>query len=88
MALDQRTKRAYVALSGEDEVDVIDVANGEVVDRIKLSGGDRPRELALTPDGRTLLVVNTGSNTVSIIDPCRCSNWTGEGRKRPHVCPH
>jgi YVTN family beta-propeller protein len=69
MALDQRSKRAYVALSGEDEVDVIDVATGEVVDKIKLSGGDRPRELALTPDGRDLLVVDTGSNTVSFIDP-------------------
>ena len=69
IALDQRSKRAYVAISGEDEVDAIDVATGEVVDKIKLSGGDRPRELALTPDGRDLLVVNTGSNTVSFVDP-------------------
>jgi YVTN family beta-propeller protein len=41
----------------------------EVVNRLRLNSGDRPRELALTPDGRTLLCVNTGSNTVSFIDP-------------------
>jgi YVTN family beta-propeller protein len=68
MALDQRTRRAYVALSGEDGIDVIDVAAGNVSDRIRLYPGDEPRELALTPDGRTLLSANTGSNTVSVID--------------------
>jgi YVTN family beta-propeller protein len=69
MALDRRSRRVYVALTGEDEIDVIDVPSGEIVDKIKLSGGDRPLELTLTPEGRTLLVVNTGSNTVSFIDP-------------------
>jgi YVTN family beta-propeller protein len=68
MALDQRTRRAYVALSGEDGIDVIDVAAGNVSDRIRLYPGDEPREVALTPDGRTLLSANTGSNTVSVID--------------------
>lgn len=68
MALDQRTRRAYVALSGEDGIDVIDVASGNVSDRIRLYPGDEPRELALTPDGRILLSANTGSNTVSVID--------------------
>lgn len=68
MALDQRSRRAYVALSGEDGIDVIDVAAGNISDRIRLYPGDEPRELALTPDGRTLLSANTGSNTVSVID--------------------
>jgi len=68
MALDQRTRRAYVALSGEDGIEVIDVAAGNVSDRIRLYPGDGPREVALTPDGRTLLSANTGSNTVSVID--------------------
>jgi YVTN family beta-propeller protein len=60
--------RAYVALSGDDAVEVIDLLRGDVIDRIRLRMGDRPDELALTPDGRTLLSVNTGSNTVSLID--------------------
>lgn len=68
MALDQRSRRAYVALSGEDGIEVIDLGAGNVSDRIRLYPGDGPRELALTPDGRTLLSANTGSNTVSIID--------------------
>jgi YVTN family beta-propeller protein len=67
MAVDQRSRKAYVALSGEDSVDVIDVMAGNISDRIRLNPGDEPRELALTPDGRTLLSANTGSNTVSFI---------------------
>ena len=67
MALDQRSRRAYVALSGEDSVDVIDIAAGTVSDRIRLNPGDEPWELALTPDGRILLSANRGSNTVSVI---------------------
>jgi len=68
MALDQRNRKAYVALPGQDTVEVIDVNVGEVTDRLLLNIGDRPRELALTPDGRTLLSANAGSNTVSVIE--------------------
>jgi YVTN family beta-propeller protein len=69
MALDQRLNRVYVAISGEDEIVVIDILNGEVTNRIILSRGDHPQELAITPDARTLLSLNTGTNTVSFIDP-------------------
>jgi YVTN family beta-propeller protein len=68
MALDQRTRRAYVAITGEDGVDVIDLQSGNISDKIRLYQGDEPREVALTPDGRILLSANAGSNTVSIID--------------------
>lgn len=68
MALDQRGRKAYVALPSQDMIEVIDVNVGEVIDRLLLSTGDRPRELALTPDGRILLSVNAGSNTVSVIE--------------------
>jgi YVTN family beta-propeller protein len=68
MALDQRGRRAYAALPGQDTIEVIDVNVGEVIDRMLLSAGDRPRELALTPDGRVLLSANTGSNTISVIE--------------------
>jgi YVTN family beta-propeller protein len=69
MALDQARRSVYVALSADDAIELIDIMQAEVVNRLRLNGGDRPRELALTPDGRTLLCVNTGSNTVSFIDP-------------------
>ncbi|MGE5699019.1 MAG: YncE family protein [Deltaproteobacteria bacterium] len=68
LALDRRKAKLYVALSGEDAVEVIDVLTGEVDNRLHLAGGDYPRELALTPDGGKLLSVNVGSNTVSVIN--------------------
>jgi len=69
MALDQRSKKVYVAISGEDEIVAIDITGGELTNRIKLPTGDRPQELALAPDGRTLLSLNVGTNSVSFIDP-------------------
>ncbi len=68
VAVDPLHARAYVALSGEDAVEVIDTQIMDKITRIYLRGGDRPRELAITPDGSMLLVGNMGSNTISIID--------------------
>jgi YVTN family beta-propeller protein len=61
-------KKAYVSLSGDDAVDVIDMVNGSIFKRITLFRGDEPQEIQLTPDGQTLLVVNGGSDSVSFID--------------------
>lgn len=69
LALDPRTRRVHVALAGEDAIEVIDLLAGRVADRIRLTPGDEPVWLALTPDGRTLLSANRGSNTISLIDP-------------------
>ncbi len=69
MALSAERRRAYVAVTGEDRVDVLDLFENAVVDRLRLKTGDAPVEAVLTPDGRTLLTANSGSNTVSIVDP-------------------
>ena len=69
MAVDQRQGRVYVALSGDDAIELVDVLSGEPINRLRLNTGDRPQELALTPDGKTLLVANKGTNTVSFVDP-------------------
>ncbi len=69
MALDPARRRAYVALTGDDTIEYIDVLAGDVLNRIRLNTGDHPQEVALTPDGKTLLSANSGSNTVSFIDP-------------------
>jgi len=68
MALDQSGLKAYVAVPTADAIEVVDVVASEITDRIRLNLGDGPEALALTPDGRTLLSTNTGSNTVSFID--------------------
>jgi len=68
MALDQRQGRVYVALSGDDAIELVDVLSGEMINRLRIHTGDQPQELALTPDGKTLLVANKGTNTVSFVD--------------------
>jgi YVTN family beta-propeller protein len=68
MAIDQERGRVYVALAGDDAVDVIDTAAGAILNRIQLRAGDNPGELALVPGGRTLLTANRGSDTVSFVD--------------------
>ncbi|MDH4028741.1 MAG: hypothetical protein OEU95_07920, partial [Nitrospirota bacterium] len=69
VAFEHDLKRAYVTLSGDDSVEVIDIASGEVMNRIRLNAGDSPKSPVLTPDGKVLLTANQGSGTVSIIDP-------------------
>lgn len=69
IVFDPARSRAYVALSGEDAVSVIDMISGDLLNIIRLNAGDSPQDLSLTPDGGVLLAVNAGSNSVSFIDP-------------------
>lgn len=68
VALDAVQNRAFVALAGEDAVDVIDVASSTTLARIRLSVGDGPRDVALTPDRRVLITANAASRTISFLD--------------------
>jgi len=68
LVFDQVRGLAYAALSGDDYIEVIDIFAGKFTGRIRLNLGDEPQELSLVPDGKTLLSVNHGSNSVSIID--------------------
>lgn len=67
IALDLASARAYVSLGDADELQVIDVAAGVPVGRIRLSPGDGPGEVGLGAD-RTLVVVNERSRTVAFVD--------------------
>ena len=68
LAVDQDRKRAYVADAGEDQIEAVGLLEQTVLSRLPLRAGDAPSELALTPDGRTLVSANSGSSTVSLID--------------------
>lgn len=68
IAIDQVRMLAYVALTGEDEIGVIDVKDNSFIDRIRLTPGDAPCFLAITPDAKTAITANNRSNTASIID--------------------
>jgi len=68
IALDRDRRRAYVAVHGEDQLAAIDLESFALHLRKPVRAGDRPRDVALTPDGRLLVVVNEGSSSVSLVD--------------------
>ncbi|HXI02878.1 MAG TPA: hypothetical protein VNI57_06830 [Candidatus Saccharimonadales bacterium] len=68
ITLDSERRRAYVANAGDDTVQAIGLLEENVLDSLILRSDDQPTELALTPDGGTLLCVNSGSDSVSLID--------------------
>jgi len=69
IAIDPARGRAYVAVTGDDTVEVIDVLDSSVRERIILHSGDKPVDLDLSADGLILLTANFGSGTVSLLDP-------------------
>ncbi len=68
VVLDQDRDRIYVALAGDDAVEVIEASTGNTTDRLVLNFHDEPSEIALVGDGEMLVSANSGTNTVSIID--------------------
>lgn len=68
MALDQERGIIYVALAGDDAIQLINVDTMSIYGRIKLLFGDEPTEIALSGNGETLVSANYGSGTISIID--------------------
>jgi len=68
LALDPIAGRGYVAVGGQDQLEVIDLLRGEREGRIAMRGGDEPRALLLLADRRTLLAINFRSNTAAFVD--------------------
>jgi len=68
LAVEPLAARSFVALSGQDQVDVVDLSRAESASKIPLRGGDEPRALQMLPDRRTLLVLNFLSQTASFVD--------------------
>ncbi|MDW7645884.1 MAG: hypothetical protein SCI25_12695 [Desulfuromonadales bacterium] len=67
LVLDSRQRRAYVALAGDDTLAAIDLINEKIQDKLRLRAGDTPGELALAPDGRTLVTANTATASLSVV---------------------
>lgn len=59
-------QRVYIANSGMNQVEVFDMRTKAFLSPIQV--GQLPRSVALTPDGNTLYVANTGGESISIID--------------------
>lgn len=56
----------FVVCQDSDEVRIVDISAGKVVNALPV--GRLPRGIALAPDGRRLFVTNAWSDTVSVID--------------------
>jgi YVTN family beta-propeller protein len=69
VAISAPNLQVFVARAALDDVAVIDLPSGAALGRIRLRAGDRPGELALTPNGSLLLALNSGSSSLSFIDP-------------------
>ncbi len=66
MAYESRRQRLYLANSGLNRVDVYDIAGSKFLSPIKV--GQLPHSVAITPDGNTMYVANTGGESISIVD--------------------
>ena len=64
--LDERRGRLYVSNAGYNRIEVIDTKNQVVLNPIEV--GQLPHAMAMTPDGATLYVGNSGGESVSLVD--------------------
>ncbi len=62
------TRRAFVLNGGADTITVIDVNTQRALHTFNVETQARAQELAISPQGQTLYVANTGLNSVSVID--------------------
>ncbi len=70
--------KAYVTLVNDNAVAVLSTSTNTVIDTDPEANGvqpipvgDRPRGIAISPDGREAYVANAGDNTVSVIDTAK-----------------
>ncbi|HKQ61603.1 MAG TPA: YncE family protein, partial [Candidatus Polarisedimenticolaceae bacterium] len=68
VAIEAGQRRAYVACAGEDLIQAVDLADGKIAVSRRLRVGDEPSWVAVTPDGRTVVVANARSGTVVLLD--------------------
>lgn len=63
---DNTRQRLYIANSGLNRLEVFDMRGRRFLNPITV--GQLPRSLALSPDGSTLYVANSGGESISIVD--------------------
>ncbi len=66
MLLSPDGRSLYVVCQASDELRVVDVESGKVVNVVPL--GRAPRGIALSPDGAQVYVTNSTDDTVSVVD--------------------
>jgi YVTN family beta-propeller protein len=71
LALSADGSRLLVPLNLADSAAVVDLSHGDQVRYVGLGSGSYPFGAAILPDGRTGLVTNEGSGTMSVLDLTR-----------------
>jgi uncharacterized protein (TIGR03437 family) len=66
MIQDTARRRLYIANSAMNRVEVFDTRTREMLPPIKV--GQLPRGVAMSADGQTLYVINSGGESISIVD--------------------
>ena len=63
--LDFQRNWAYVSATDTGTLSAINLSSGKV---LSIPSGERPQGQAMSPDGRTIFVANSGGNSISIFD--------------------
>jgi DNA-binding beta-propeller fold protein YncE len=66
IVLDEKRNRVYITNSGYNRIEVFDTRRQKFLDPIRV--GQLPHQMAMTSDGNTLYVGNTGGESISIVD--------------------
>lgn len=66
LALDERRGKLYISNSGYNRIEVFDLAKLQFTDPISV--GQLPHQMAMSLDGGTLYVANTGGESIGMID--------------------
>jgi YVTN family beta-propeller protein len=69
--LDHEREWAYVSDTDTGNLSAIKLSSGEV---ISMPSGERPQGQAMSPDGQTIFVANSGGNSISIFDLAQKKN--------------
>jgi YVTN family beta-propeller protein len=86
IAVDPKADRAYVAMANSDQVVVLDTAKLEVAATISVGRpeglGTSPTALTVTPDGRRLLVAQSGADALAVIALPSAASRRSAARRR------
>jgi uncharacterized protein (TIGR03437 family) len=72
LAYDSKNQRVYIANTTMNRVEVYDIKNKAFMDPVKV--GQTPVSMALSMDGGTLYVANSGGESISIVDTAKLQN--------------
>lgn len=80
LLLDEKRQRVYISNSGYNRIEVFDIRRQRFIEPIEV--GQLPHSMAMSLDGGTLYVGNTGGESISIVD-LDARKVTGEAQFPP-----